>query len=164
MSRGAELWSLLTSFLSHPDGGGCAAGKRLSRHPLNAELKAASCPSARPGAAGSHRHSLQDASATPQTMTPPRRTLCSGSQGGGGDRRWHFPLGTTPGKTRLPNPPTPGEQPPPLLIRRGRMEACSTGEMRIFHPKSCLSVHEPFPVPSPSGFAAPLWSRIWPQL
>lgn len=151
-------------FLSHPDGGGCAAGKRLSRHPRGA--KRGFLPLCPPRgrrvtpalAAGCVCNASNN---DPASAGPSPAPAARGEEETGDATSHSEPHRVKPG---FSNPPTPGEQPPSLLIQRGHMEVCSTGEMRIFYPKSCLSMHEPFPVPSPSGFAAPLQSRIWPQL
>lgn len=156
--RSRVLWSralkFVDVFLSHPDGGGCAAGKRLSRHPRGAErgFLPLCPPRGRRVTPALAAGCVCNASNNDPAGTGPPPAPADRGEVETGDATSHSePHRVKPGSQI---PPTPGEQSPLLLIWRGHMKVYSTGEMCIFHPKSCLSVHEP--VPSPSGFAAPL--------
>lgn len=92
-------------FLSRPDGGDCAVGKRLSRYAQGA--KRSFLPHCLPRgrwvtpalAAGCVCNaSNNDPASTGPSSAPAVR-------GGGGGRRCHFSLRTTPGETRLPKCP-----------------------------------------------------------
>lgn len=151
-------------FLSHPDGGGCAVGKQLSRHPRGAKRGfLPQCPprGCRVTPALTAGCVCNASNNDPASAGPSPAPAALGEVEAGDATSHSEPHRVKPS---FPNAPTAGEQLPLLLIQRGHVEVCATRDICIFHPKFCLSMHKPFPVPSPLWFAALLQSKIWPQL